>query len=193
MAVDHVSLTPADPGARIAWRVADPQLGLWSLERRSRPAAGGDWSASQTLAEGLRPDPEGWCLWIDLDAAAGFEHEWRALAALSEGGTLGVPLGRLLLPVPTPRDRLLGAHPNPFNPVTTLVFEMAESGPVSLALYDLSGRLLRRLVEGELPAGRHERRWDGRDAAGRRLASGLYLARFSRPGHTETCRLLLLK
>jgi hypothetical protein len=70
-----------------------------------------------------------------------------------------------------------GAVPNPFNPTTELQFSLPESGQVSLRLYDVSGRLVRIVHEGRLEAGRHRRPWDGRDQAGRPVASGSYFAR----------------
>jgi hypothetical protein len=71
----------------------------------------------------------------------------------------------------------VGAVPNPFNPSTELRFSLPRAGKVSLRLYDVSGRLVRVIHEGELPAGQHRRRWDGRDDAGRSVASGAYYAR----------------
>ena len=80
--------------------------------------------------------------------------------------------------VPPPQTRLLGARPNPFNPQTTVAFELARAGRARLGLFDLRGRLVRELVNGDLPAGPHEVRWDGRDEAGREAAcSGVYLCR----------------
>jgi hypothetical protein len=72
---------------------------------------------------------------------------------------------------------LLGAVPNPFNPSTEIVFALPAEGPVRVRLYDVSGRLVRVLADGILPAGENRLRWDGNDDRGRALASGVYYLR----------------
>ncbi|MEZ4387949.1 MAG: S8 family serine peptidase [Candidatus Krumholzibacteriia bacterium] len=94
---------------------------------------------------------------------------------------------------PSAVTRLLGNRPNPFNPSTTLAFELARPGAVRLELFDVGGRLVRRLVDGPLAAGRHEVDWDGRDAAGREQASGVYLARLVADGTRQSGRLVLVR
>ena len=72
----------------------------------------------------------------------------------------------------------LGApRPNPFEGGAELAFTLPASSRVSLAVYDAGGRSVRRLVAGTLAPGAHHVWWDGRDAAGRRAASGLYFVR----------------
>jgi hypothetical protein len=88
---------------------------------------------------------------------------------------------------------LLGARPNPFNPRTTVAFELARSAHVTLRVYDARGRLLRSLHDGTLPAGRHALAWDGRDDAGRGLGSGVYLLRLEGDGVLETRRCTLVR
>ncbi|MBN2171216.1 MAG: T9SS type A sorting domain-containing protein [Candidatus Krumholzibacteriota bacterium] len=93
-------------------------------------------------------------------------------------------------PVPVLR---LGGYPNPFNPATTLRFEQPALGRAALRVYDVSGRLVRTLIDGPLGAGGHTVVWDGRDDAGRPLATGVYLARLESAGRVETRKLTLLK
>lgn len=88
---------------------------------------------------------------------------------------------------------LAPAVPNPFNPQVTLRFSLASDGPVELAVYDLRGGCVRTLASGSLAAGAHERIWDGRDAAGNPLASGVYVARLSSGRVTATQRLTLVR
>ena len=71
----------------------------------------------------------------------------------------------------------LDSWPNPFNPQTTVGFALADAGPVRLAVHDARGQLVRSLVADRMPAGSHQVVWDGRDDAGRPVASGVYLAR----------------
>jgi hypothetical protein len=72
---------------------------------------------------------------------------------------------------------LQGNWPNPFNPATTVGFALPQAGPVRLTVHDPRGRLVRVLVDGARDAGTHTVVWDGRDAGGRPVASGIYLAR----------------
>ena len=72
---------------------------------------------------------------------------------------------------------LRGAVPNPFNPSTEIVFALPADGAVRVRLYDVSGRLVRTLADGELTAGEQRLRWDGNDDRGRALASGVYYLR----------------
>lgn len=92
-----------------------------------------------------------------------------------------------------PATALLGAQPNPFNPKTTIHFSLAAAGHASLQVYDLAGRRVATLLDGPAAAGAQSIDWDGRDAAGQRLASGVYLLRFESAGASEQGKLVLLK
>jgi hypothetical protein len=83
-------------------------------------------------------------------------------------------------------------HPNPFNPVTTIVYEVAEAGQVRIDIYDVSGRLVRRLVDENRGVGRHTASWDGRDGSGNGVHSGVYFYRMTAPGYTSAAKKMLL-
>ena len=83
--------------------------------------------------------------------------------------------------------------PNPFNPETTIRYDLPGARAVRLSLYNLSGQLIRTLVDGERAAGHHTVVWDGRDDAGRAVASGTYLYRLQAETRVETRKLLLLR
>ncbi len=90
--------------------------------------------------------------------------------------------------------RLLPSRPNPFNPATTLAYELGAAGVVDLRIFDLRGRLVRSLVTGtSMPAGLHESTWDGRDAGGRSLPTGSYVCRLQVGNAVASSRLTLLK
>ena len=64
--------------------------------------------------------------------------------------------------------------PNPFNRGTVIPYYLGKTSTIALAVYDLSGRKVRSLVEGKMDAGEHETVWDGKDEANRKVASGIY-------------------
>jgi hypothetical protein len=97
---------------------------------------------------------------------------------------------------PPARDLLAPNVPNPFNPRTTLRFELTAGATVELAVFDVSGRRIATLAAGHRAAGRHEAVWQGRDDAGRSVPSGVYLARLRVDGSLRglyAVRMTLLK
>ena len=84
-------------------------------------------------------------------------------------------------------------QPNPFNPATTIRFELAEPGSVRLRIHDARGRLVRDLLSADLAAGVHSREWDGRDDAGRPLPSGVYFCRSEAAGRQQVRKLVLAR
>jgi hypothetical protein len=83
--------------------------------------------------------------------------------------------------------------PNPFNPQTEIRFSLARTEHVRLDVYDIAGRLVRRLVDSERPAGRAAVLWDGTDNAGLPVRSGIYLYRLTAPGFTQSRKLVVLR
>ena len=88
---------------------------------------------------------------------------------------------------------LEGAYPNPFNPRTTISFTLVDTGPVSLRVFDLAGRLVRVLEDGVLDDGRHLVTWDGRNDAGRSVASSAYIVRLQAGGIQDKQKILLVR
>ena len=90
--------------------------------------------------------------------------------------------------------RLGQNHPNPFNPVTTIEFEIPRPGAVHLVVYDASGRFVRRLLSKQYGSATRDRvTWDGRDHKGNAVSSGLYFYRLEADDWTATRKMLLLK
>jgi hypothetical protein len=83
--------------------------------------------------------------------------------------------------------------PNPFNPVTTISYSVAEEGWIELSVFRVDGSLARRLVSETQPADEYRVRWDGTDDRGVRVASGIYFCRLRGPGFDATRKMLLLK
>jgi hypothetical protein len=90
-------------------------------------------------------------------------------------------------------NQLAMAHPNPFNPTTSLEFGLKSTSHVRLRVYDLRGRMVRTLVDAERPAGWHTVKWVGRDDRGARTASGVYMVIFEAGGVRQHKKVTLLK
>ncbi len=88
---------------------------------------------------------------------------------------------------------LLQNFPNPFNPSTTLSFSLGERSRVTIGVYDVAGRRVSLLVDSEFDPGRFSVRWDGRDDAGRHVASGTYFARMSAGSSSFERKMILMK
>jgi hypothetical protein len=83
--------------------------------------------------------------------------------------------------------------PNPFNPQTTISYDLAEAGQVHLQVYNVMGQLVKSLVSENQPAGRYQVVWSGNDAVGRQVASGIYFYRLNTSGFKAVRKLMLLK
>ena len=90
-------------------------------------------------------------------------------------------------------DALEQNRPNPFRSSTELGFSIPRAEHVRLAVFDVAGRIVRVLVDRELPAGRHEVTWDGKDDGGRSLANGTYFYKLDRAGQSLERRMILLR
>jgi len=84
--------------------------------------------------------------------------------------------------------------PNPFNPTTVIGYDVAVGGgAVTLEIFDVSGRLVRTLVDGAQSEGQKRAMWDGRDNRGNRVASGVYIYRLRAPGFVESRKMTLVQ
>ena len=84
-------------------------------------------------------------------------------------------------------------RPNPFNPATTIAFTMTRAGNVRVEVFDILGRLIRRLYDGPFQAGNHKLIWDGYDKSGRPAPSGIYLYRVRSGDEIRTRKMILMK
>ncbi|MBD3333982.1 MAG: T9SS type A sorting domain-containing protein [Candidatus Eisenbacteria bacterium] len=89
--------------------------------------------------------------------------------------------------------RLQAGFPNPFRDETSIHLQLPEPQAVSIRIFDYSGRLLRRLHDGMMPAGIHQFAWDGAADSGRRVPSGLYVMEIIAGVHREHRRIVLLR
>jgi hypothetical protein len=138
--------------------------------------------------------PDGWgyddtrVFGLDVDLVSGTPSaDWRLEIQGNVNAVTGSPEG-------PPRPVVLHQNvPNPFNPTTSIRFTLAEPSTVRLDVYATDGRHVRNLLRGQLPPGAHAATWDGRDAAGRRVASATYVYRLVAGEEVEARRMTLLK
>jgi clumping factor A len=127
----------------------------------------------------------------DMEAVTRDDTYFVGVAVFSTS-TLGSPSG-----VPEAIASQVELHsctPNPFNPQTTIAFDRPRQTAVNLRVFDVSGRLVRVLVDGELYGqGRNEATWNGRDDDDTQVAAGVYFYRLDAGNYTETKRMALVK
>jgi hypothetical protein len=129
---------------------------------------------------------------------AGQAHVYFLVTATDANGNEG-PAAVLYdaTPVPGAQPTLYALHPcvpNPFNPATTIRFDLPQASPVRVRVYDMAGRLVQTLVDGAvLEAGSHDVMWRGDDASGRHVAAGTYFCRMEAGVFSGTQRMTLVK
>jgi hypothetical protein len=176
---------------------------------------GGGGSASRSsLAPAFDPN------WIPLDAGVAHGHgvvdtlHWDThgfapglylleVITLNHQGHMCRDLRLCLLIEPTTdtdpatpgiKTGLHGTYPNPFNPTTTIVYSIGRDGPVTLAIFDVAGRLVKTLMDGKFTeAGTHTVTWDGLDDRGKNVSSGVYFCRFFGAEKSSSSKMILLR
>ncbi len=94
----------------------------------------------------------------------------------------------------TPQEYVLTQnYPNPFNPSTAISFQLPAASEVSLVIYDLTGQAVKQLASGKFARGKHEAMWDGKNEAGVRVASGVYVYRLKAGEFAARRKLVLMK
>ncbi len=111
--------------------------------------------------------------------------------AIHRSNEIEVILGARTLPLPT--EFAVNAYPNPFNPSTTISYDLPEAQMVSIVIYDALGQEVRRLVNGQTAAGRYQEQWDAKDNHGRSVGSGVYIAKVEAGSFSTSQKMLLLK
>ena len=91
------------------------------------------------------------------------------------------------------RTSLSKNYPNPFNPSTTINYELSTAGLVTLVIYDLKGSEVKTLVQGHQEVNYYNVVWNGLNNSGQSVASGRYLLKMSAPGYAESITMTLLK
>jgi hypothetical protein len=167
--------TPVGAGIELRWEFGQPELiGGVTVERAER--AEGPWAA---VAVEIREE-DGVSVALDRGARSGARYWYRLVAVVGPErvtfGPIEATAGGDVL------DLALGRpQPNPTSGAMRLDFAVPRASRVSLGLYDMQGRLVATLVEGMLPAGRHQAVWNG-TSGGRTVPAGVYFARLRADG-----------
>jgi hypothetical protein len=181
----------ADLGVRLGWETADEVAHLGFHVYRREPG-GEEAEISRSLITG---DGTGVYVFEDREVEDGVEYAYR-IADLGRGGELtfhGPVTVRYLGASGLARPVLRQNMPNPVRSATTVRFGLPETGPVSLRVYSVHGKLVRELAGSVYPAGYHELAWDTRDAAGRPVAAGFYTLRLETRGDVLQRKLVVVR
>ncbi|RMH71379.1 MAG: T9SS C-terminal target domain-containing protein [Gemmatimonadetes bacterium] len=88
---------------------------------------------------------------------------------------------------------LYAAYPNPFNPKTTIRFDLPHEANVNLSIYTIDGRLVTTLIQESTPAGYHTVEWNGNDAQGMAVPSGVYVSQLQTEQTIQMKSMVLLR
>lgn len=132
------------------------------------------------------PDYDGWIVYYKITA---LDYAGNESGPASPGTVTGVDGPAL--------PQTYGLYPNvpnPFNPSTSIRYDVpAGGGVVTLRIYDASGRLIRTLADRPQTAGQKTLIWDGRDDRGRSVVSGVFFYRLQAPGYKKTLKMILVR
>ncbi len=95
--------------------------------------------------------------------------------------------------LPQRGTKIESVYPNPFNPATIITYELAQSGPIELAIFDLRGQLIQTLAAGNYAAGPYQATWHGRDKNDLVMSAGTYFCRLVSSGDSQIKKLTLVK
>jgi hypothetical protein len=184
LTVEDVTVIHGGGGVEIGWRPsAERVCGGFRIYRDTGTDDAFDLVRGGLLAADARSF---------VDADAGSEPSYKIGIVDTAGReTLFGPFA--ISAASSPPLTLTAVGPNPFRATTLMSYALPSQGAARLAIYTVSGRLVRTLLEGELPVGRGTATWDGRDQSGREVPSGVYFGRLETAGGERTVKLALLR
>ena len=168
------------------WDLYGQQVGIignvaWPDDSTIVCSAGHDQAYQQ-----LVPDGEGGAIVVWEDYRSGTDYDI-CVGHIEYEKTTDVPdIGATL-------NGLSQNYPNPFNPATLITFSVRVPGEVKLRIYDVTGRVLRTLVDGWRGTGAYREMWDGKRDDGTAVASGVYFYRLETNGFTATHKMVLMR
>ena len=132
--------------------------------------------------------------WMDAEGEVGHFYK---LTALDHAGNESDPASpEQITGSDEAAPRVFALHqnsPNPFNPTTTIRFDLPSAGKVHLEIFDVMGRRVATLLDKRLEAGQHGATWQGKSDTGIPVSSGMYFYRLSAPGFSEARKMLLMQ
>ncbi|MCI0555818.1 MAG: T9SS type A sorting domain-containing protein [Anaerolineae bacterium] len=190
----QVNTTPGQ-NIKLAWNVhPNTNVTQYQVWRKVRPMGGSEgppqlkatlgrsttsWIDNEyVITDGYTDD----LVWYDVRAYYSKEATYadpNYINAFGETNTMVRTAADALDILPLPEGYAISVFPNPFNPATTLRFQIEEESAVSLIIYDIQGRRVNTLVEDRKSAGVYNIAWSGVNSQNQRVASGVYFYRFS--------------
>ncbi|RQW04084.1 T9SS C-terminal target domain-containing protein, partial [candidate division KSB1 bacterium] len=176
-----------DDAVQLFWQTgAESDVRGFLVERMDKSS-----DSTRTVAM-IPPQRTGAYSLIDREVQRGVTYTYRLSAV--NAAARAAEIGAIAIRTPLPRTILLAQnYPNPFNPNTTIHYILPAAQSVVLALYDVNGKHVRLLADGQQEAGEHSVTWDGKDDAGHQLPSGLYVCRLTGAGESLSKKMTLLK
>ncbi len=188
-----LTATPGDGQVTLTWLPnTEPDLSKYRIYRDiSSPA-----SALIDSVVGTPPDTS----YTDAGLVVGQQYYYRATAIDTAGNESDYSdvASATALEIDeaggVPAEFALHAnYPNPFNPVTTIRYDLPEATNITIQVYDILGREIARLIDSAMEPGYHRITWNGRDSAGREVPTGIYIARLLTPEYTKSIKMVLLR
>ncbi|MBC8423106.1 family 16 glycosylhydrolase [bacterium] len=213
--VDIETCTDAGGGFNAGWILQDewleytvsvPVAGEYTIETRvASLSVGGtfhlEFDGQDKTGDVSVPVTGGWQTWTTVSTTATLASGTQVMRFVTtlEGFNVNyfeVPdLPTAVLPdLQSARCVLHPCYPNPFNPTTTISYDLPEPKTVNLTIYDVAGERIQTLLAAEsAEAGRHEVVWNGRDETGRVVAAGVYFCRLEAGEYSGMRRMVLVK
>jgi hypothetical protein len=174
----------ADDHIRLLWDVlADEPIEGFRVYRKDVG------TSMRMISDGVLP--VGVNTFEDRDVVAPTEYTYVLAVVLPDG--LEMHSAPQSAQLGLPRLELVQNYPNPFNPATTIRFSIGQASHVTLAIYDIEGRLVATIVDRQMGPGTYAEEWNGRDNHGTPVASGVYLYRLTAGKRTLIRKAVLLK
>ena len=181
--------TSASAGGVELWWDPSDEEDLWTYRVYRGPAPGFAMSPDNLL--GVTTE-------LSMIDPFGDSEVWYKLVAVDDAGNESAAAVAALStspgPIPGSVFALYENAPNPFNPFTLIRFDVPDGGGhVTIRIFDVSGKLVRTLVDGFRPSGAQSFDWDATDANGARVSSGVYFLRMNAEGYARTIKMTLVE
>ncbi len=196
--VELVSFTASNKGNSInlEWTTASENDNLGFVIYRKSGST--DWQQlasyqthSELTGQGSTSSPSQYCF-MDNNTIAGVDYTYRLYEVCTSGAKTEIGTTTVTATIPS-TTQLFAAYPNPFNPSTTLNYNLAKDGHVTLTVYDVLGRQIKTLLNQQQVAGDHSIQWDGSTDSGTTATSGTYLVRMQTTDFSQIHKVLYIK